>query len=554
MICPRLAVQFLQRACFVTVFVSASACRQQSSTESTAATDSSDATPDAAAEPTNLDTDAAPASDEGDASASDSSPTSPTETDDAVESDVSSEGDVTSTPVSSTDPSDEAETPEELDTAATGDVTWHQNIAPLVHENCGSCHGESGIAPFSLLTYEVAKPLAGLMLEEIEAQRMPPWGARSTDECTPPHAFKDDVSLSSAERSLFQDWVAAGAPEGDPDTAAPLPNLPSLRLENPTLNVGINQEVTVDGNEDEFYCFSIDPGFDEDVWLTASQINAGNSAIVHHVLVFADPRGESAELADENGSYPCFGGPMLSRTQLLGAWAPGSVPWRTPEGSAMHVAAGSRLVLNVHYHPNGRAETDSSTSVDFNLQTEAPEQTAVMLLVGNFANGNSGLMPGPNDRTDEPEFRIPAGVSGHTELQEVPVSLPLIALGARIWSVGTHMHLLGTDMKMSLEREDGSELCLLQTPDWDFDWQRAYTYDVPSGQGVGLAVGDILTMRCTYDNTMANEGTATALAEQGLDAPVDVYLGEGSLDEMCLGVFGLTIPGAWSTDDILSQL
>ena len=28
-------------------------------------------------------------------------------------------------------------------------------------------------------------------------------------------------------------------------------------------------------------------------------------------------------------------------------------------------------------------------------------------------------------------------------------------------------------------------------------------------------------------------------SEQGLDAPVDVYLGEETLDEMCLGVFGV---------------
>jgi hypothetical protein len=46
-------------------------------------------------------------------------------------------------------------------------------------------------------------------------------------------------------------------------------------------------------------------------------------------------------------------------------------------------------------------------------------------------------------------------------------------------------------------------------------------------------------MRCTYDNTLENPGVVRALGDAGETDPVDVYLGETTLDEMCLGVFGI---------------
>jgi len=52
----------------------------------------------------------------------------------------------------------------------------------------------------------------------------------------------------------------------------------------------------------------------------------------------------------------------------------------------------------------------------------------------------------------------------------------------------------------------------------------------------------VLTLDCTFDNRMNNPHLAAALADQGLDAPIDVYLGEQTLDEMCLGVFGVATP------------
>jgi hypothetical protein len=141
------------------------------------------------------------------------------------------------------------------------------------------------------------------------------------------------------------------------------------------------------------------------------------------------------------------------------------------------------------------------------------------------------LAPGSGDR-DRPEFRIPAGAADHVEMLQFtwPVGFPD---GARIWLAATHMHYIGTGMQMHLRRAapaqgEPEQECLIDTPAWNFDWQQAYTYDAPMEELPTIRVGDSVLMRCSYDNTTNNPGVREALRERGLEAPIDVELGEGS--------------------------
>src|SRR4051812_46546811 len=54
-------------------------------------------------------------------------------------------------------------------------VTFHQDVAPIVWKNCTSCHrkGESG--PFELVTYEQVKKHAAQMAKVTASRFMPPW-------------------------------------------------------------------------------------------------------------------------------------------------------------------------------------------------------------------------------------------------------------------------------------------------------------------------------------------------------------------------------------------
>lgn len=426
-------------------------------------------------------------------------------------------------------------------------VTWHGHIAPLVHEKCGGCHSEGGIGPFSIETYDEAHMWASDMQRQIQSGAMPPWGAQETDECTPPAPFKEDIRLTDAEKALFAEWIADGRVEGDPEVAAPLPPAPQLDLDNPDRMLTIPGSVTVEGTQDQFVCFTLDPEITEPVWLTGSQVSPGNATIAHHALLFLDRAGESLALANERGQYPCFGGPNLANPTLLAAWAPGATPVLTPENTGTPLQPGDRLVVQMHYHPTGAGEeTDDATRIDLKWTTEEPDYVSNVFLIGNFENSDLAWQGGEGyGLTTGPDFLIPAGARDHLEINRfllpdggdelarlVPISL---------WAVGTHMHYVGTDMKITVEYADGGDQCLVQTPKWDFNWQRAYFFDGAVEDMPKLHLGDSLTMRCTYDNSLQNPFVREALDAQGYEEPLDVRLGEETLDEMCLGVFGVAV-------------
>src|ERR1700692_24500 len=96
-------------------------------------------------------------------------------------------------------------------------VTFTRDVAPVLQKNCQGCHRPGEAAPFSLLSYEQARPWAKAMKEAVRLKKMPPWLAD-------PHygRFSNDRSLSRKEIETIAAWAEAGAPEGDPkDMPAP---------------------------------------------------------------------------------------------------------------------------------------------------------------------------------------------------------------------------------------------------------------------------------------------------------------------------------------------
>jgi hypothetical protein len=426
---------------------------------------------------------------------------------------------------------------------ADGEVTWSEDVAPIVTEHCASCHTEGNIAPFALDEYETASAMASAMLAAVEDGSMPPWLARETDECAPPLPYQDDLRLSEAEVQTLRDWVDAGAPEGDPEDAAALPAAPALVVQAPDRTLRSATPYKVEGTSDDFPCVVFDPELTEKVWVTEMQLTPSNDLVAHHGLVYHDIYGDSLQYVDEDNTFPCFAPPDIAGALMM-TWTPGMSPMVTPEGAGMHLGPDSLIVVQMHYHPTGTTVEEDSLTLDLKYTTEQPELEALQALVGNYGSYDEetglGLQPGMNDEGGV-EFRIPADTSGHIEemiyTQEVPIEFP-------IFSVGTHMHYVGTDMKIDLIREDGQEDCLVQTPRWDFNWQRTYTFDAPIDELPTIDMGESLRMRCTYDNTLDNPSVRAALSERGLDATSDVYLGEETLDEMCLGLFGILVPSS----------
>jgi hypothetical protein len=206
----------------------------------------------------------------------------------------------------------------------------------------------------------------------------------------------------------------------------------------------------------------------------------------------------------------------------------------------MLVTADSRVVLQVHYHPVLGPPLSDSPALALRWSPQAPRWLGAIAALGNFAvqhDDGTGLQPGATDPPEGASFRIPAGATGHREsmVWQAGADLP----PTRVWSVATHMHKAGRGMRIELERGAGPDECLLETPDWDFDWQRHYQFDAPIGEVPQLVAGDRVRMQCTYDNTLDNVALAAALAQAGLHEPVDISLGETALDEMCLAFVGV---------------
>ncbi|MBX7079189.1 MAG: hypothetical protein K1X88_08405 [Nannocystaceae bacterium] len=409
---------------------------------------------------------------------------------------------------------------------------WVHDVAPLVFEHCVPCHADGGIAPFSLQDYDSAATWSGSIAAQVQIGLMPPWHALTTDECAPPLPFAHDARLGEAQIQLLADWNSGGAPQGDPADAVPLPEPPSLDLADPSATVAMGGSVTVapqGGVRDFFHCLSFDPGNSEDVFVDGLQVLPGNRAIVHHVLIYVDEGAESAAWPD-GVSHDCGGGAGVGAATLVGGWVPGSMPIELPDGVGLTLPAGARIVFNMHYHAGDDSEqVDDATALSMRWSSTMPQYVGRFELIG---------APGAGE-LDDPPFSIPADATDHVEsLQYVVPELGVPEV--RVFSVANHMHKVGVDMRTSLTR-GSDDTCLLQTPRWDFNWQRLYGYDADIGAMPEVLPGDVVHVRCTYDNSLGNPAVVDALAEQGLDTPQTVALGEGSLDEMCLAGIGVAV-------------
>jgi hypothetical protein len=426
--------------------------------------------------------------------------------------------------------------------------TFHKDVEPILQKSCQSCHSPGSIAPFSLVTYEDAQAVAGLMKVRTSDRTMPPWGAFETDECKPTHPWRKDLRLSDQEIATIAAWSAAGAPEGNKADAPPPIELKGQDLPGMTQEVHPQKPFVASGDSDQFRCFVLDPALAQDSYLNGWNFVAGNPKVVHHALLFVDSKNESAALADADGQYDCFGGPNISGA-LVAAWAPGGVPFELEPNIGTRLPKGSKLVMQIHYHPAGTTADPDTTKFQMRFTAQKPEYELAVALIGNFAKQDAsgdGLQPGPDD-VNGVQFLIPAGAKAHTETERF--TLPDKINGGpmpelHVYGAGTHMHYVGRDMLIQLEHKNpksvsqGTE-CLIQTPDWNFAWQRSYQYDAKVDDLPLFLPGDVLHMRCTYDNTMDNPYVQKALKDQKLSAPVDVKLGESTLDEMCLAALPL---------------
>ncbi len=228
-----------------------------------------------------------------------------------------------------------------------------------------------------LVTYRETRPWAKAIREATRTRKMPPWFA---DPCC--GKFANDRSLTAAEIDTLGAWASTGAAEGDAKDA------PKAREWTQGWNLGTPDqviemprafEVPAKGAV-EYQYFAAPTGFTEDRWVQGVEVRPGNRAVVHHVVVYIREPGST-----------WTGGP--TKSDILTVYAPGSSPDVWPQGMAKRVKAGSDLVFEIHYTPNGKPAMDRER-VGLVFAKSPPEKAVLTLQMGN---DTFAIPPGERD-------------------------------------------------------------------------------------------------------------------------------------------------------------
>ncbi|MEY4531097.1 MAG: hypothetical protein RLZZ156_1818 [Deinococcota bacterium] len=438
---------------------------------------------------------------------------------------------------------------------------YYEHVKPILERSCVGCHSTGNIAPFALETAAQAAPMARTIQKAVQNKYMPPVTAGGA---TP--ALLHDKRLSSEEIAIIANWAWAGAPLGKETNFSQA--VSSNQKRNPDLVLTPKSEFLPDERlTDEYRCFIFDPKLTEPRFMEAYNIVPANKKIVHHAVIFQidKSKAESAvqlENKQNDGrlGYPCFGGPgnNLGRPNIIGVWAPGQGAVDYPKGTGTQIQPGDVLVLQMHYNLlAGKGTDQSKAELFFAPKSVGVKRMNSSIILAPVEVPCAGMYPtDPKDPChreaaytraeqlgDETAtlFKNPGLLSfcgstlekfttGSTGKTINQCTFPL-RIGAEqnlaIYGMLGHMHLLGQSIKLELIRANVAQT-VLEIPRWDFHWQSSYWLEKP----IDLKVGDQVKITCEFNNTpeVQPEIGGTRIK------PRYVVWGEGTVDEMCLGI------------------
>jgi thiol-disulfide isomerase/thioredoxin len=363
-----------------------------------------------------------------------------------------------------------------------GEITYTKHVAPILNQHCAECHRAGEIAPFPLTTYQETIGWDAMIAEVVSEGRMPPWNANPEFG-----HFRNDSRLSSEEKQTLLTWIQNGCPEGDASDLPPAPQfVKGWRMPEPDQVIHVRTEpfsVPATGVVDYQY-FQVDLNFTEDRYVTAAEARPGNPAVVHHIIAFLKVPGQDD----------------VSLGRMLIGYAPGTSPLVFPEGSAMKVPAGSKILFEMHYTPNGTAQTDLSyIGLKFTDKDNVKQEVVGLEAINS-------------------KFRIPPAAADHEVKASEQIREDLTLL-----SLTPHMHLRGKAFRYEATFPDGTSEVLLDVPKYDFNWQLRYELTEPRL----LPKGTVIACTATFDNSASNPNNP--------DPSKTIRWGQQSWDEMMIG-------------------
>ena len=398
--------------------------------------------------------------------------------------------------------------------ANEADVTYYQDVLPIIQNNCQNCHRPEGlnlggvIAPMSFMSYEETRPWARSIKLKVEAHEMPPWYASA-----PKGVFSNERGLTEDEIGTIARWVDAGAPAGD-HSQAPAPKTfaettsGGWSLGTPDYVFQLDEPYFV---EDDVYDLNISfyktltaAELPEDLWVRGWEFKTGAGTVAHHMCGYVRAPAPDVEpgAAAEKG--------VAGAGQLLTCIAEGTEAVMLPDGYGLHLEAGSTLTYNMHFHkePGEGSGVWTQPEVAFFV-----EERPVTHKVTNNSIGNTGFELPP--RIDD--YRIGASRTLEEDIY--------------VLTYWPHGHLRAKAARYTATYPDGRTELLLDVPAYDNGWQETYKLKQPKL----LPEGTRIDVSHWYDNS----------AERGALYDFDPTLTPGhgprTDDEMSLGFIGFAV-------------
>ncbi len=380
-------------------------------------------------------------------------------------------------------------------------------------------------------------------------------GCSGTPEAVEP---REPAASDRGTASSHGDVDAHAAHDAAVEDVAPVALRAGERFERLRMPSAYTPSAPYGEGTDDYRCFVLDPDLQRDAWITGIDVEPGAADVVHHVILFRVPpeqvgAAEAKDAADGGEGWTCFSGTGLEggvgdldRAPWLGAWAPGGSETVMADDVGVPLEKGSRVVMQVHYNLLAGAEPDRTAARLRLARGSVPlEPLETMLLPAPVElpcrPGRDGRLCDRDDAIDDVASRFGEQarfmVDGlHVLCGGDPVGptqscTRTVDRPTTVRAAAGHMHLLGASVTVEANPGTPRARTLLDVPVWNFDDQGSRALDRPAR----LRAGDSVEVTCTWDRDLRDRLPSFRGTEERY-----VVWGEGTTDEMCLGILLVT--------------
>ncbi|MEM7104587.1 MAG: cytochrome c [Bacteroidota bacterium] len=379
-------------------------------------------------------------------------------------------------------------------------VTFNEDVAPIIFQNCSSCHRADGIAPFTFSNFADVSEHAQLIKKVTKSGYMPPWNA------DPSYSnFLQEKFLTKEEKRLISKWVEQGALEGEGPAMNMSNHISKENKPEPDLVVCMEKAYHIsDDGVDDYRTFVVPLKLDKPRFVNAVEFVPGNPKAVHHAWVFIDTTGALFEFSEPDGKYglDSFKGMKSKIIGMLYGYMPGyTSAMNFPEGTGKLLFENTYLIFNLHYSSSSKKQEDQSCiHLYFSDQDHLRQVEAMAIKEESLVN---------------PPLFIPAYEQKDFKIEKK------LDKDISVISIYPHMHFRGKSFWAYATTHDQTTIPLIRINNWDFNWQSAHTFK----KLVVIPEGSIIHVEAKFDNTASNPFNP-------IIPPKDAERGNSSYDEM----------------------